>query len=162
MMDSRRLAYLDAMGIDVWQSRGVASISEPAVVEPGIEIGAGDGDILCIVQTKAEAELKLAAGIGAAMRCKPVWAWPAGKQDQPDGSLTIEAAVSEKMLTRILVFGEDLAETLLGSDNSEVVSTARVHLVPTLANIAKDKDAKRSLWRLMNEHGIAANRSGGR
>ncbi|HKJ28537.1 MAG TPA: hypothetical protein VJ965_12915, partial [Anaerolineales bacterium] len=71
MMDARRLAYLDAMGIDVWQPRGVDSPAESVAVEGGIAIGPGDGDILCIVQSKSEAELKLAAGIGAAMRCEP-------------------------------------------------------------------------------------------
>ena len=162
MMDSRRLSYLDAMGIDVWQPRSEDSNGEHVIKAPGIVIGPGDGDILCIVRSASEAELKLAVAIGAAMRCEPIWSWPKGEMEQPGEISTIDCAVSEKMLTRILVFGEDLAESVLGGDTPEVVSTARVHLVPGLDRIAQDQDAKRSLWRLMNEHGIAANRSGGR
>lgn len=162
MMDSRRLAYLDAMGIDVWQPRGANAPAGPDPNGPSIVLGPGDGDILCIVHSESESGLKLAAGIGAAMRCQPIWCWPNGETGQVAEPLTLEGAVSEKMLTRILVFGEELAEQLLGADRPEVISAARVHVVPDMDSISKDQEAKRMLWRLMNEHGLAASRSGGK
>ena len=154
-MDAQRLAYLDAMGIDVWQPRGAGteSVEEPS--EPGITVSAGDGDILCVVASKADTALELARGIGSAMRCPPVWAWPS---DSDTESLTPADAVREKMLTQVLVFGKELAGQVLGENAPEVISTARVHVVPGLEELARDKDAKRQLWRLMNENGIAASR----
>lgn len=165
-MDSRRLAYLDAMGIDVWQPRRVNEAAETVAEQvrdttPRITIGAGDGDILCIVASASEAALKLAGDIGGAMRCAPAWSWPASDTEARE-SLTIAEAVAEKMLTRLLVFGDTLASTVFGADIPVAVSTARVHVVASLDELGRDVEAKRSLWRLMNENGIAAPRGSGR
>lgn len=160
-MDSRSLAYLDAMGIEVWQPRGTSAEENTDSGALEIVIGAGDGDILCIVESGSEARLRLAADIGGAMRCSPVWAWPSESSEQSGELLTVQAAVSEKMLTRILVFGEDLAARIFGPEIPTVLSAARVHVVPGLVALKEDRNAKRVLWGLMNENGIAAGRGNG-
>lgn len=161
-MEARSLAYLDAMGIDVWQPRRAAPDDESGPCEPQILIGAGDGDILCIVESESETKLKLASDIGAAMRSAPVWSWPSHDPGLAADTMTIANAVSEKMLTRILIFGENLASVIFSSEVPAVVSAARVHVVPGLNDLAQDSGAKRILWALMNENGIAASRSGER
>ena len=159
MMDARRLAYLDAMGIDVWVPR-----SEKGAVATGaqarIQLGEGRGDLLCIAPDPRQAGLKLAADISRAMRSPPVWAWPSSGDDVA-GDTDIESAVAEGLFTRILVFGREAAELLFGPDCPEVVSTARVHIVPGLDRLGSDREAKRALWSLMLEEGIAAAKGGG-
>lgn len=160
-MDSLSLAYLDAMGIEVWQPRRASADEDTGSGTSEIVIGAGDGDILCIVESGSEASLRLAADIGGAMRCSPVWAWPSASAGQSGESLSVQAAVTEKMLTRILVFGGVLAARIFGPEIPTVISAARVHVVPGLAALKEDRSAKRILWGLMNENGIAAGRGNG-
>lgn len=159
-MDARRLAYLEAMGIDVWQPRREPLPAAPAVASPRIVLGAGDGDILCIAHGAQESGSKLAADISRAMRSPPVWAWPSdGTEPGPpeeDGSMTVHGVAAERLLTRVLVFGEELAEALFGAAVPEVVAGARVHVAPALERLGHDREAKRILWRMMCEHGIAA------
>jgi hypothetical protein len=158
MMDSRNLEYLNAMGIDVWQPRGEQSSDPGANDLQRIVMGEGGGDILCIVETPAQAQLKLAEDIGGAMRCSPIWAWPADGSEGTGELRTVMDAVAEKLLTRVLVFGDRLAAEVLGARVPSVLSAARVHMVPGLERLATDKNAKRTLWRLMLDHGIAAPR----
>lgn len=158
-MDSRNLEYLDAMGIDVWQPRGERSSDSGANDQQRIALGEGGGDILCIVETPAQAELKLAEDIGGAMRCSPIWAWPANDSEVKGELRTVMDVVAEKLLTRVLVFGDKLAAEVLGARVPSVLSAARVHIVPGLERLATDKNAKRILWRLMLDHGIAAPRN---
>jgi hypothetical protein len=76
--------------------------------------------------------------------------------------LTLEQIVSERLLTRVLVFGTELAEALFGHESPAVVAAARVHLVPGLNRLGTDRDAKRILWKAMLEQGIAAPQTTGK
>ena len=161
-MDARRLAYLDAMGIEVWQPRRAqAQAGDGAPAEAAIVLGEGDGSILCIADSAGLAGLKLAADISRAMRSPPVWAWPVDQDDADSESTTVETAIAERLFTRILVFGEGLAERLFPSGTPEIVGAARVHLVPGLARLGEDRQAKRILWQMMCEQGIAAGNATG-
>jgi len=166
MMDARSLAYLEAMGIDVWSPRSGPRVDfgDGSPAPPGarpIRLGDGEGDILCIGRTREEASEKLAIDISRAMRNAPVWSWPDLESGQGEDSLCLEDAVKERLVTRILVFGNELAAILFGPIVPDVIVTARVHIVPGLDRLDRDRDAKRSLWRLMNEQGIAATKTTG-
>lgn len=160
-MDARRLAYLDAMGIDVWRPRREPLAAAPIDAMPGFVLGDGDGDILCIAGSAAEAGLKLASDISRAMRNPPVWAWPVRDAEGEGEGMKLVSAIAERLFTRVLVFGQDLAGAVLGESAPEVISGARVHVVPGLERLAGDQDAKRILWAVMCEHGIAAPRNSG-
>jgi len=158
-MDARRLAYLDAMGIDVWQPRREPLPAAAADTAPHIALSGGDGDILCIAHSAEESGLKLAADIARAMRSPPVWAWPSAGHAGEAKVMTVQGAVAQELLTRVLVFGEDLAEALFGGEAPEVIAGARVHVVPDLERLGRDREAKRILWGVMREYGIAAPRN---
>ncbi len=155
-MDPLNLEYLDAMGIDVYRVRDPRESEAPS--DPLLETGDGDGDILCIVETKDQARLKLAAGIGAAMRCAPVWSWPLDGVADSGQAQTVRNTIAEKLITRVLVFGESLAGQVFGEDVPAVISAARIHVAPGLSQVAEDQQAKRLLWKTMLDHGIAAPR----
>lgn len=159
-MDARRLAYLDAMDIDVWVPRGEKS---PDAGEdhagPRLVLGEGEGDILCLVGTGEEAAVKLAADISRAMRCAPTWGWPVGSPGFGAETVSLENAVSDRLITRVLVFGEGVASAIFGASRPDTVGTARVHLVPGIERLGSDRAAKRKLWELMLEQGIAAGRA---
>lgn len=162
-MDARRLAYLDAMDIDVWVPCGEKS---PDAGEDGsgprLVLGEGEGDILCLVGTGEEAALKLAADIGRAMRCAPTWAWPVGSPGFGAEAFSLENAVSDRLITRVLVFGEGVASAVFGASRPDTVGTARVHLVPGIERLGSDRAAKHKLWELMLDEGIAAGRAAGK
>lgn len=159
-MDARRLAYLDALGIDVWVPREVRESAE--VGGPALVLGAGDGDVLCVVASDEEGGLDLVRDIGRAMRSTPVWAWPAGAPGFGAEAVSLEEAVADRLFTRMLVFGEGVASALFGSRRPDYLGTARVHFVPGVARLGSDREAKRVLWALMQEHGIAARRAAGK
>lgn len=159
-MDARRLAYLDAMEIDVWVPRGSQLAESPRdevadIGGPLLVLGDGDGDILCVAGSAREAHLRLATDIGGAMREMPVWSWPRSAKEDAALSMSVDDAVADRLFTRVLVFGEDLSETLFDGLAPDSVGTARVHVVPGLDQLANDRAAKRILWALMLEHGIA-------
>lgn len=161
MMDATRLAYLEAMGIDVWQPRGrdrAGCEDQPA--PDRIVLREGASDILCIAESAAEADGKLAADISRAMRCRPVWGWPADAGDDPADSDSLQAVVGERLITRVVIFGRVAAGSVFGRSVPDVLGAARVHLVPGLKRLGNDRDAKRILWKLMCDEGIAAPKKG--
>jgi hypothetical protein len=156
------MAYLEAMGIDVWRPRSRPLGGGPA--QSGarlIELAEGEGDILCIARSREESRQKLAVDISGAMRTAPIWCWPAGESCVGPEFMSLEAAVKERLLTRILVFGGALAETLFDAGVPDLIASARVHAVPGLDRLDGDRDAKRKLWGLMCEQGIAAGKTTG-
>lgn len=162
MIDARRLAYLDAMDIDVWVPRSEKSPDAGQDDSGRLVLGQGEGDILCLVGTGEEAALKLAADIGGAMRCAPTWGWPVGSPGYGAEVVSLENAVSDRQITRVLVFGEGVASAVFGASRPDTVGTARIHLVPGIESLGSDRAAKRELWELMLEQGIAAGRAGGK
>ncbi|HKJ18027.1 MAG TPA: hypothetical protein VJ984_11800 [Xanthomonadales bacterium] len=157
-MDSNSLEYLEAMGIDVYQLRTQGSEDAAAEIHQLIALGEGDGDILCIVESRDQSQLGLAAGIAGAMRSSPVWAWPVSDETDSACGQSLSDTVAEKLTTRVLIFGEVLANQILGTGAPTVISAARVHVVPGLEQVGQDQKAKRALWKLMLDNGIAAPR----
>lgn len=163
MMDARRLAYLDAMDIDVWVPRGKKTPDAGQDDSgPRLELDEGEGDILCLVGTAEEAALRLAADIGRAMRCAPTWGWPVGSPGYGAEIVSLENAVSDRQITCVLVFGEGVASAVFGALRPDTVGTARIYLVPGIESLGSDREAKRKLWELMLEQGIAAGPAGGK
>lgn len=171
-MDARRMAYLDAMGIDVWVPRGASAqqavpgpevgvAPAPVSATAGVCLGPGQGEILCIAASAKQAHMKLATNISGAMRSAPVWAWPTQSIEESGGYATVAEAVGDRLITRVLVFGAELAESLLGEQAPDTIGTAKLHVVPAMEALESDVEAKRALWALMRETSIAAPRPGG-
>ena len=77
----------------------------------------------------------------------PVWAWPdpEGRPESP----YLEQAVRDGLFTRVLVFGEETRNRLLGARQDEVVASSRVCSAADLDEIAVRGEAKRRLWQLI-------------
>lgn len=154
-MDSNHVAYLDAMGIEVWVPR-VGKPPGESDVGGSIYVPADspDGDILCVVETGEQARLPLAVDIGRAMRCMPVWSWPADAHASDVACMSLDEVVRDRLATQILVFGATLCAHLFGETPPDYIGAARVHVVPSLQDLGSDRGAKRILWNLMREQGI--------
>lgn len=163
MMDARRLAYLEAMDIDVWQPRSGPLGSAPTTaVGPLIALSEGDGAILCLARTAKEAGQKLAFDISSAMKSQPVWAWPNNDADGVAGATTLPDAVADRLFTQVLIFGSELATVLFGDEVPGIIGAAKVQVVPGLERLSRDRNAKRVLWQLMCEQGLAARAKSGK
>lgn len=162
-MDARQMAYLDAMGIDVWVPRGAPDAQPGAEVSTtAVCLGPGQGEILCVAASAKEAHMKLASNLSGAMKSAPVWAWPVESAEDEGAYACVADAVADRLITRILMFGSPVADLLLGGETPEAVGTARLHVVPSMAELEADMEAKRTLWTLMRETAIAAPRPGGK
>ncbi|MEJ2384709.1 MAG: hypothetical protein P8Y54_09965 [Xanthomonadales bacterium] len=141
MTEARRRAYLEAMGFDIW----VAKPPGPGPVRLVVGPGAG-GDLLICAAPDASSG-KLAADIARALGDDPVWAWP-----DPEGDLacpTVDEAVADRLFTRLLVFGEELARDLFGPESPEVLGSAAVRVAPAMDELAVRGNAKQAFWRLI-------------
>ncbi|NIQ94186.1 MAG: hypothetical protein GWN87_08235, partial [Desulfuromonadales bacterium] len=108
-----------------------------------VSLGGGEGAILCVAGAQDEARLRLALNISNAMEEEPVWAWPAPVTGDEAAGMTLGDAVAERLFTRILVFGGEIAEYLFGAEIPEIIAAARVHVVPGLERLGQDREAKR-------------------
>ena len=81
----------------------------------------------------------------------PVWAWPDpdGRAEQPK----LAEAVEQRLFTRVVLFGESLAERLLGKDIPAVIGSASVQVSVPLRELAVNGSAKRRFWRGLNGSG---------
>ena len=162
MIDQTRLDYLDAMGIEVWVPRDDEPDQPAAEQIKSVQVFAPasgrDSDILCVVDNPSQAALQLAVDIGRAMRTEPHWTWPDdGKADDANPT-PLDDVLRDRLATQVLVFGSALAAMLLGEPPPDCIRAARIHVVPSLEELAGDRDAKRILWALMREQGIAKKR----
>lgn len=143
-------AYLEAMGIPVWVRRGQAQAAGPAQVA-GLQLGPGKGPLLLLCAAVSESSSQLAADIARALRCEPVWGWPA-----PDGEGDgVAAAVGDGLFTHLLVFGNETESALFGGPAPETLASARVLRAASLPVLAAEPDERRGLWRALVENRLA-------
>jgi len=160
-LDAQKLDCLNSLGIDVWVPRGAESPeSEPVRLSFLLDSRQPGSDILCVVDAREQARSTLAANIGRAMRIAPCWSWLA--REAGDDGLSPEEAVTELMITRLLIFGDDLTTEIFEAGPPECLGAARVHVVPSMDALSADQEAKRILWTLMREQGIAARQDQGK
>ena len=147
MIESRRQAYLEAMGFDVWVAR-------PPPPEPGrLCVVPGKGSTLLVVGRAEDCERALAGDIARAVGGDPAWAWPdpEGKAENPG----LEDTIRDGLFTQAIVFGSDVAGPLLGGDASRVIASAVVVVAADLDELATRGSAKQALWRQISQPVVA-------
>jgi DNA polymerase III psi subunit len=141
MTEARRRAYLEAMGFDVWLQR------PPAAERDRLIVGPGGGSTLMVCAQAEETSGKLAGDIVRAIGGDPTWAWPESEGDA--AGVRLPDAVEERLFTRIVIFGQPLANRLLGGDPPATLSSAVIGVAPGLAELADSPAAKRAFWKLL-------------
>jgi len=147
MIEARRRAYLEALGLDVWVVR-------PAAGEPDrLTAGAGSGSTLLVCPAAADCTTELARDLVRAMGGEPVWAWL--EPPAEDGGQALGDIVSGRLITRVLLFGTEAAQRLFRGGAPEIVGSAAVSIVPGLQELAASGSARRSLWRQLRSLSLA-------
>lgn len=143
MRESRRLAYLEAMGYEVWAAKPAARALNRLQMTPG------QGGTLLVCDSAEASSTRLAGDFGRALGGDPVWAWP-----DPDGSgdcPTLQEAVERLDLERIIVFGYGLGQHLLRGDVPEVLGSAVVLVTAGLNELAVSGPGKREIWKKISQ-----------
>lgn len=141
MIDARRQAYLEAMGVDVWVAK------PPRPERDRLLLGGGEGSTLLVCSSAPDSTSLLAGDIARALGNDPVWSWP-DVQGDPAG-VRARDAVEQRLFTQLIVFGTALSERLLGDDVPGVLGSAAVHVCPGLDEVAVRGTAKKHLWQLL-------------
>jgi len=151
--EARRRAYLEALGLPVWVLRDGGAGEAPATAAGArLRICPGSGGTLLVCGSAAETASTLAADIVRAIGGDPAWAWPEREEGVGD---SLAEAVSERLLTAIVVFGVTLADEVFGGDAPAAVGSARVVVAPRMAALGAEPGARRTLWRQLVEAGAA-------
>ena len=136
MEATRRQHYLQALGVDVWVSRQLRE-------EPVFFIGPGEGNLLLLCGSAAEAALPLAADIARSLDCEPVWAWPV--DTEAPGGILLGQAIEERLFTRVVAFGASLAPAI--SETSDgVLGSARILRADPIPELLDSPAARQTLW----------------
>jgi hypothetical protein len=139
MIESQRRAYLEAMDINVW-------LGKPApVAQDRLVIGPGSGSTLLLCHAADESATRLAADISRFLADGPLWAWPdpEGSQQYP----TLEQAIDNFLFTRVVVFGQTLAEQLFSSQAPVALGSASIVVASGLSVLQGSANARLELWR---------------
>ena len=147
MIESRRRAYLDAIGLDVWSIRPPKPELDRLVFQPG------SGGTLLICDTPDATATRIAGDIARALGGEVVWAWP-----DPEGNsqnLTLEQAVDQYLFTRGVLFGAELGHQIFRSDVPQVAGSASVTVTDKLGELAVRGNTKRVFWKELS--GTSAN-----
>ena len=96
---------------------------------------------------------KLAADIVRSIGGDPAWAWPDPNGDPANPDL--EQAVEAGLFTRVVVFGDETAAQLLGTQRPGVVGTSAVCVAAGLDELASRGAARAALWRLLRQNLIS-------
>jgi len=148
MEATRRQHYLQALGIDVWLTRQLredleAEAESPVGTEPVFFIGPGESNLLLLCGSPAEAALPIAADIARSLDCEPVWAWPV--ETEAPGGLLLGQAIEERLFTRVVAFGANLAPA--SSETSDgVLGSARILRSDPIPGLLDSPAARRALW----------------
>lgn len=140
MSETRRRAYLEALGLDVW-------LTKAAAAEPAGLVVSGDGCLLLVCSSAEESASRLAGDISRVLGDDVAWAWP----DTADAaeSLTLAQAVERFLFTGILLFGKAVEKQLFAAQPPAVLGSARVLRAPGLDELAVRGTAKQTLWQLL-------------
>lgn len=145
MIESRRRAYLDAMGLDVWTIKPPAPLLDRLILQPGA------GETLLICQQAEETALRIAADIVRAIPGGAVWAWP-----DPAGcaeNLSLGQAIDQCLFTRVVLFGDVPAQRLFSGESPAVIGSARVLFTLSLDQLAVRGNAKLAFWQQLSVSG---------
>lgn len=138
MMESRRRAYLQAIGLDVWTIRPPPPSLDRLVLQPG------NGRTLLVCQEPEETAQRLAADIARALDQDVVWAWP-----DPDGraeNASLEEVIDQYLFTRVVVFGSALANRMCKGEVPHVIGSASILVTRDAGELAVRGSAKQAFW----------------
>ena len=141
MIESRRRAYLEALGFDVWVAR-------PPPPEPGrLVVSPDPSATLLVCGVPEDSATRIAGDIVRALGGEASWAWP----DTGGGaaSVSLADAIADCLVTRVILFGPGPARWLFQGEIPEVLGSAAIAAAPGLDELAGRGGAKRSLWRLL-------------
>jgi hypothetical protein len=142
MIESRRRAYLDAIGLDVWSLRPPEPEFNRLLFQPGT------GGTLLICDTPDATATRIAGDIARALGGEVVWAWP-----DPEGnpqSLTLEQAVDQYLFTRVVLFGTGLGRRMFLSGAPQVAGSAGVTVTDKLDELAVRGNTKQEFWKQLS------------
>ena len=142
MMESRRRAYLQALGLDVWTIRPPPPSYDRLVLQPG------SGQTLLLCREPEETAQRIAGDIARALDQDVVWAWP-----DPEGraeNTSLEEAVGQRLFTRVVVFGSELAARVCKGEVPQVVGSASVLVTRAVGELAVQGSAKRAFWKQLS------------
>ncbi len=142
MIESRRRAYLDAIGLDVWSIRPQKPELDRLLLQPG------DGSTLLICETPDETATRLAGDIARALAGEVVWAWP-DREGKPQ-SLSIEQAVDQYLFTRVILFGVELGRRMFRSNAPMTAGSAVITITDSLDELAIRGKTKKVFWKQLS------------
>jgi DNA polymerase III psi subunit len=138
MIEQRRRAYLDALGIDVW-------LLKPSTADRGrLVFSPGGGSTLLVCDSAEAAITRLACDVVRALGDDSVWAWP--DPECAESSPSLEQAVARFLFTRVVIFGHDLGSQLFKGASPEVIGSARISIAPGLEELSVRGTAKQEFW----------------
>jgi hypothetical protein len=138
MIESRRRAYLDAIGLDVWLIKPPKPEFDRLLFQPG------EGRTLLICDSPDATATRIAGDIARAFAGDVVWAWPdpEGKRENP----TLEQAVDQYLFTRAIVFGAGLGRQMFRGKAPLVTGSASITVTNSVDELAVRGDARRAFW----------------
>ena len=147
-MQGRKKAYLEAMGIPVWELRNAVQTESAA---QAVQLGPGAGQVLLLGSAADESAAKLSSDISRCLKSEPVWGWPAGDES----GVRLEDSVGERLFTHVLVFGPETETVIFGGPAPDLVGSAVVVRAPSLEEIAQSGAGRRKLWAMLCQHRLA-------
>ena len=174
MNAERRVAYLRAMGLEIWVSR-TGSVTPPAgLVSSDAEkasaendpvsfssasscfVAPGSGDTLLMCGGPGEAATAVARDIARSLRIEPVWGWPLspGSSEAP----SLEQVIRDRLFTRLILFGMELAGSS-GEAAPAIIGTAEALTVSSLPELARSGTARKALWQSLSARQWMADRA---
>ena len=138
MIESRRRAYLDAIGLDVW------SIKPPEPEFDHLLFQPGEGSTLLICDAPEATATRIAGDIARVLAGDAVWAWPDPSASPESPSL--EQAVGQYLFTRVVLFGPGLGRQMFRGEVPLVVGSAGITVTESLDELAVRGNAKRIFW----------------
>lgn len=154
-IDSRQLAYLDAMDIGVWRLRDAPKleVQQPVVANmPGLKLGPGGGGNLLICAVDSDSASRLANDISRAMGSNPVWAWP----HDDSNAVMLPTAIDDNLFTTVAIFGAELAGAIFGGDLPASLNSANIVLLPAMQDLQDSADARKLLWSKLCRSGMVS------
>lgn len=125
------------------EPRPGASLRTAELTATGLVVGPGNGSLLLICDGPADTSLPIAADIARCLAEEPVWGWPADSASAP--GVPLEETVRDRMFTGVLAFGE-AAAAAAGDTDKGVRGSARILRAASMAELAADPAARRTLW----------------
>jgi len=140
VIESRRRAYLEALGFDVWIAR------PPAPQRGRLQLGASPAGTLLVCAAPADSATKIAGDVVRALGGDASWAWP--ETGGGDG-LGLTEAIAGHLLTQVVLFGPEVVHWLFPAEVPGTLGSASVAVAPALDELAVRGQAKQSLWRTL-------------